>query len=235
MYMYRLHSTEFSKAMKYINTVILPVGSTEVHGPHCALGTDNLIPEELARRLNEVFDREVMVAPTIPYGHSWGLSEFPGTINIDSDVFGRYVTAVGTEFLREGFRHIVLMNGHGGNIPVLAGVTERLADLGAKCLTFNWWTDYREAIGQVAPGIGHAGEDETSLLLAIDESLADVKLAGDHRIDMPGNVKFKGSFRLAYPQAMSGSGSQASATKGETLYNILVKTMADEIRRLWTY
>lgn len=235
MYLNALHSTGFAKAIQSAKTVILPIGSTEAHGPHCALGTDHLIPDELAQRINGVLGDQIMIAPTIPYGHTWGLAPFPGTINVASDVFGAYVTAVGEELIRQGFEYIVLLNGHGGNIPSLSGVTEALSDAGGKCLTLNWWVDYREAIAKIAPGTGHGGEDETSLVLGIDEVLADATLAVDHDIDMPMNVKFKDSFKVAYPNAQSGDGSKATREKGLALYEILVQHIIEDIKVLWRY
>lgn len=235
MYLQELNTTRFEEVIQKINTVILPIGSTEAHGPHCALGTDNLIPAELVKRINDKLGEEVMIAPPIQYGHTWGLAPFPGTINIDSDVFAAYVTAVGAELIRTGFKYIVLLNGHGGNIPSLQGVTEKLSDMGAKCLTINWWIDYKSEISKVAPGTGHAGEDETSLVLAIDEHLAEVSLASDHMIDMPSSIKFKGSFQLSYPRAQSGEGSKATREKGLELYNIMTKGMIEDIQLLWKY
>lgn len=235
MYLQDLNTTRFGEVVQKIDTVVLPIGSTEAHGPHCALGTDNLIPAELAKRIDGKLGDKVMIAPAISYGHTWGLAPFPGTINVDSDVFAAYVTAVGAELIRQGFKYIVLLNGHGGNIPSLQGVTEKLSDIGAKCLTLNWWVDYKSEISRVAPGTGHAGEDETSLVLAIDESLAEVSLAADHVIDMPGSIKFKGSFQRSYPQAQSGEGSKATREKGLELYHILTKAIIEDIQLLWKY
>lgn len=235
MYLQELNSTRFGEEIQRLNTVILPIGSTEAHGPHCALGTDNLIPAELAKRIDAVLGDKVMIAPPIPYGHTWGLAPFPGTLNIESDVFAAYVTAVGSELLRQGFKYLVLLNGHGGNIPSLAGVTEKLADQGAKCLTLNWWVDYKAKISQVAPGTGHAGEDETSLVMSIDQRFADLALAADHVINMPANVKFKGSFTWSYPQAQSGEGSKATVEKGLEIFNILTDAIISDIQVLWNY
>ncbi|MHB1654553.1 MAG: creatininase family protein [Desulfitobacteriaceae bacterium] len=235
MYMEHMNSTRFAEKVKSVKTVILPIGSTEAHGLHCALGTDNMIPAELAYRINAEMEDEVVVAPPITYGHNWGMESVPGTINIPTNLYADFLTVVGTELVRHGFEYIIILNGHGGNIPALTSATERISDAGAKILTVNWWVDYRDQIAEIASGTGHGGEDETSMILALNENYAELPLAVDHDIDMPSNIKFKGSVQLAYPNHQSGAGSKASAAKGEQIFQLLTKTIMNDIRRLWSY
>lgn len=237
MYMMNLTMHEFIRQMeeKRVNTVLIPIGMLEAHGEHCALGTDMLIPREFVRRLESRVGDKVMVAPEIPYGHSFALAPFRGTIDVPARVFEDYVAAIGGEFIKQGFRHIVLFNGHGGNMPSLSNVSERLADLGAYMLTINWWLDYRDHIVPIAPAVGHAGEDETSCVLAIDPSLVEMEYAHDHEDTVSRKIKAKDLGRRIYPHANSGNATQATAEKGESIYNALVEDILADLASFWAF
>lgn len=234
MYMMDLNLRQFKEAMESgIDTVILPIGMVEAHGPHCSLGTDVLIPREFLRRLDEVIGEKVIIGAEIPYGHSWALQSFAGTIDVSADAFSNYVFEVGKEFQRQGFQSIVLFNGHGGNMSSLNVVAEKLADLGLTVLSINWWLDYRETIKTITPEPGHAGEDETSLVLAISESLAETTNVGNNEIMISTKIKYQNSGRDMFQDAYSGNAGAATAEKGEKLYEALVPLMLKDIQDMW--
>jgi creatinine amidohydrolase len=233
MYMTELNMTTFAEARKHINTIILPIGMVEAHGPHCSLATDILIPREFLRRLNPIIGENVVIAPEISYGHSWENSPFPGTINISTETFGNYVYEIAKGFLEQGFNNIVFFNGHGGNRSSLSVVSERLAELNGVVLSINWWVDYRDEIKTIVDNPGHAGEDETSLMLAIDQNYADVSLVGHHEIDLPRNIVFKDWGKSAFPEAYFGNAGAATAEKGEKIYQELLPIILKEFESLW--
>lgn len=218
-----------------VDTVLIPIGMLEAHGEHCALGTDTLIPREFVRRLEALVGDKVVMAPEIPYGHSWGLAPFPGTLDVPGRVFADYVTAVGEQLFEQGFRNIVLFNGHGGNTSALSFVSERLADIGAIVLTINWWVDYRDLIVQHAPAFGHAGEDETSCVLAIRESLVEMEHAHRHIESISRKLKFTGMQKWSYPNANNGDATVATAAKGEAIYEALIPAILRDMEEMWTY
>lgn len=80
--MANLTMSSFQEISKEIDTVLIPIGMIEAHGPHCSLATDILIPREFCRRLDKVIGDSILIAPEIPYGHSWGLALFPSTIDV---------------------------------------------------------------------------------------------------------------------------------------------------------
>lgn len=235
MYMKDLNSSQFKELQTNNDTVILPIGMVEAHGPHSSLATDILIPREFIRRLEPVIGSKVLVAPEISYGHSWENAPFPGTINISSEVFGKYVSEVAKEFYRHGFKNIILFNGHGGNRNALKVVTEDLAQLGATVLTVDWWVDYRDEIMKITKSPGHAGEDETSLVLAIDKNLADVSLVGHHEVTLPRKLVYKNWSKDAFPDAYFGDAGSATAEKGERIYDALLPIIISEIELLWNH
>jgi creatinine amidohydrolase len=233
MYMMNLTATQFKEIKKSVGTVLLPIGTMETHGPHCSLGTDVWIPREFVRRLDQEIGDRVLMAPEVAYGHSWALAPFEGTIDISADAFSQYVYEIGKEFHRNGFEQIILFNGHGGNIPSLSIVVEKLADLGMKVLTINWWVDYREQIMEITKEPGHGGEDETSLVLAIDENLADPTLVGNHQVKMNPKIKFANYGKVVFKDGYLGNAGNATAEKGERLYQMMMKLVLTDIEDLW--
>lgn len=236
MYMMALNMETFQKFRETSNTVLLPIGMIEAHGPHCSLGTDILIPREFIKRLEGVLGDKILMAPEIPYGHSFGLAPFAGTIDVSAEAFTAYVLDIAKGFLQQGFRNIILFNGHGGNMSCLNTISEKLADLDANVLSINWWVDYRDTIVQFAPDTGHAGEDETSVVMAIDERLVEMTdRVGQHTIPVPRNIKFKDMGLTSYPHAYSGNAALASAEKGEQIIQALLPLIVHDIEALWEF
>lgn len=234
MDMMTMNLTAFKKIQNQIDTVLIPIGMVEAHGPHCALGTDVLIPREFVKRLESLVGDKVLMAAEVAYGHSWGLAPFAGTIDVSAKAFSHYVYEIGKGFYQNGFKNIILLNGHGGNIASLNTVTEKLADLGAMTLMLSWFIDYREDIKEITPHPGHAGEDETSLVLAIDPNYATTKGIGHHEIQVSKKIKFKDGGRVMYPEAFSGNAGAATVKKGEALYNLIVNSIVKDIEMMWS-
>lgn len=233
MDMMTMNLKRFQELQKSVNTVLIPIGMIEAHGPHCALGTDVLIPREFVRRLEEKIGDKILMAPEITYGHSWGLAPFAGTIDVSAEAFLNYVFEICKGFYQNGFENIILFNGHGGNNSSLDIVTEKLADLSVRTLTINWFIDYREDIKKITPDPGHAGEDETSLVLAINEDYAYTDGVGSHEIPLPKRFRFKEGGKTLYPEAFSGNAEAATSEKGQQLYQLLTDLIIEDIGRLW--
>ncbi|NHM32972.1 creatininase family protein [Neobacillus terrae] len=234
MYMMDLSLRQFEDVLKSgVDTAILPIGMVEAHGPHCSLGTDVLIPREFLRRLDRIIGEKVVIGAEISYGHSWALQSFKGTIDVSVEAFSNYVFEVGKEFHRSGFKNLVFFNGHGGNINSLNTVGEKLADLGLTILMINWWVDYRDTIKTIAAEPGHAGEDETSLVLAISESLADTSQVGNHQIELSPKIKYRNWGRSIFPEGYLGNAGAATVEKGEKLYQAMIPLMLKDFEDMW--
>jgi len=156
VYWEQLTTRRFAELMPDMKTALLPTGTVEAHGLHCPLGTDNYAPQALAARLETRHPDRVLVAPAIPYGHSWELEDWPGTLSIPAEAFQQYVTEVGRAMLRWGIRDIVVLNGHGGNNGALGHAAEAIADAGGRVVITNWWLDYSRDILTVT-SLGDAG------------------------------------------------------------------------------
>ena len=154
-----------------IDTVLLPLGTIEAHGV-AANGTDILAPVAMARAIASRVN--AMIAPVIPYGFTGVLDAYPGGFTIPEDTYRAYVRAVLVGLARNKFKNIVILNGHGGGqtaiISVLAQDVGRETD--TRILVVNWWSYCSDVTLEVfGQDGGHAGENETAYVMAIDPSL----------------------------------------------------------------
>ena len=156
--------------------VIIPIGSTEQHGPTGFVGTDALCPELIAHAIGERLD--VLVAPTISVGMAQHHLGFPGSVTLRPSTLIAVVQDTVNSLARHGFTRFFFLNGHGGNIAtVTAAFSEIYAEssLGTaghnrpslRCTLHNWWecesvkAISKECFGQ-AEG-SHATPSEVSL------------------------------------------------------------------------
>lgn len=141
------------------DVALLPVGSTEQHGPHAPLATDTLNAESVADAAADAYEDDVVVAPSIPVGVSEEHRQFTGTLWVSPDTFRDYVREVAASLASHGWDRIIVVNGHGGNVPALGEVTATVSRHDdAYAVPFTWF----DAID--ADGMGHAGPVETAFL-----------------------------------------------------------------------
>ena len=163
------------------DTVIVPVGSTEQHGPHGPLLTDVLVPVEVARRVAP--RAGALVAPSINYGLSYPHAGFTGVVHLRIATFMALVEDVAVGLATMGFRRIVFLNGHYDNTLAIAYACANAADrlpAGARAFPVNYWDGMTadEAAEYFGPTAGlHANRAETSAVMAIDPALVDMDRA----------------------------------------------------------
>ncbi|WP_254536921.1 creatininase family protein [Halomarina litorea] len=139
---------------------LLPVGSTEQHGPHAPLGTDVYTAEAVAEAGAGAYGGDLLVAPAIPVGVAEEHRRFPGTLWVREDTFRQYVSDVVGSLAHHGVERCVVVNGHGGNVAALREVCGRLTrDEVAYTLPFTWF----DSVSHEVP-MGHGGARETALL-----------------------------------------------------------------------
>lgn len=144
----------------------LPIGSTEQHGPHAPLGTDAIAAEAVADAGADRYDGDVIVGPRIDVGVAEEHRQFPGTAWVSPDTFRAYVREVVDSLAYHGFDRVVLVNGHGGNVPALGEVAATITRHGdAYAVPFTWF----DAIG--ASNMGHGGPVETAAMRHVTPDL----------------------------------------------------------------
>jgi creatinine amidohydrolase len=147
---------------------VVPVGSTEQHGPHAPLGTDAYTAEAVAEAGADSYDGEVVVAPEIPVGVAAEHRQFTGTLWVSEDTFRDYVRETVASLAHHGWDRVVLVNGHGGNVSALREVAGTIArEDDAYAVPFTWF----EAVGDHGDDMGHGGPLETALLRTIAPDL----------------------------------------------------------------
>jgi len=161
-------------AFKRTSFVVVPLGSTEQHGPHLPLGTDFLVAKELARRVGERAD--VIVTPTLPVGYAQYHAVFPGTLSLSEETLTRALIEICDNLLRYGATHFLFVNGHGGNMVALRRCGEWLRERCVPAAVSCWW-EMTQVVNPEWLALGHGDYVETSAILALDETLPDMPAA----------------------------------------------------------
>ncbi|MHB1610452.1 MAG: creatininase family protein [Sulfobacillus sp.] len=234
VYWERLTTKTFQEqVLNQIDTAILPCGSVEAHGMHCPLGTDNIAPIEFAARLESLYPDRLLVLPAVPYGHTWDLAQWPGTISVSNRAFSQYVGEVGTNLSRWGIRNIILMNGHGGNVGALQEAMEPMAEAGMRAVLVNWWLDYSQDILTITTGQGHAGEDETAVMLAMAKDWVRMDDASFNPYKPKFRVKAQGIQDKSLRHATTGDGRLGTKEKGDKIIEVVISRLSTLLMDLW--
>ena len=161
-------------AFQRSDLVVVPIGSTEQHGPHLPLSTDFLVAQHIAERVGDALD--AIVAPVLPFGYAPYHMDFAGTVTLDDATLRAAILHTCLSLMRHGARRFIVVNGHGGNTASAESVAMELSGRGALCAVSQWWELARE-LNPSWPDFSHAGIAETSMVLAIDPAAADMSAA----------------------------------------------------------
>jgi len=230
--------------LKEIDVALLPVGAIEQHGPHLPLDTDAWDAEHLARRVaEECAPPRPLVLPLVPYGVSYAHEDFAGTLSVSPEALSRYVYEIGMSAARHGITKLVILNGHGGNIPTLqfaAQMINKEAHI-FTCVDTGETSDRDVAELVVTRGDVHAGEIETSTSLATRPELVRMERA---RKFVPSFVSqymdFGASRRVEWfshtarisPSGVLGDPTQASREKGRRIWDLMIRHLVEFVRAL---
>jgi len=158
-----------------IQTVFLPVGTLEAHGV-INNGADIIAPEKFSEALAPQVN--ALIAPTITYGATRSLSRYPGSFGISDEVLRGLYYEVMRGLAEMGFKNIIVLNGHGPNRPILDAAAQKLfLESKVRILVVDWWSYASDIIKEVfGENGGHAGNNETAAIMAIDPSLVHKEL-----------------------------------------------------------
>jgi creatinine amidohydrolase len=240
---------EVSAFLAEHQTVIVPTGSTEQHGPHGPLLTDVIVPTEVARRIAPTVG--ALVAPAINYGLSYPHVGFTGLVHIRIPTFMALVEDVAASLASIGFTRIVFLNGHYDNTYAIAYACANAADrlpAGVRAFPVNYWDGMtaEEAGEYFGPTSGlHANRAETSAVMAVDAALVDIDAANAEMPPFPevGNApavhtafffSAPGSVHRASESGTWGDAREASAEYGERYLEVVTAAtirVLDDIER----
>ncbi len=217
--------------------VLLPVGSTEPHGPHLPLATDAILSEHACLHAAEALRaREVaaVVAPTLPYGVTRYAAEFAGAVSLSPDTTARVVEELLAGWIAAGFARACVVNNHlePEHVAALAAAVGRVPGaLFANQLTKRWGRTLSEEFRR---GDCHAGRYESSLVLAArPELVRDEVRAGLAPVPISLAVAIregKTTFRaMGSERAYFGAPAEATAAEGDDLYQRLAAMVTAEV------
>lgn len=227
--MFEMTSPEVREAIANgFDTVIVPFGATEQHGPHLPLGTDSIIGAEIGDRVARKLGN-ALLAPTMCIGLSEHHMKFAGSITLGASTFAAVVHDYCTSLARHGFKHIVLIPSHGGNfapiqqaaqvirptLPDVQLITVASLDV---LLSLLHSTAAKNGISAAASG-AHAGENETSMMLAFCPQWVKIEKAqtgfiGDF-LKVQGQA-FADGIKAISANGVLGDPLPAKASAGET-------------------
>ena len=162
---------ELREALSEESVALVPLGSTEQHGPHLPLATDHLIAEALATAAAE--ETGAVRTPTVNVGVSPHHRQFPGTMWVDAPEFRDYVESFTRHLTYHGIDRVIYVNAHGGNVQHLREVGRRLHEDGeAYAIEWMWDESIPDLVDDLFEHNGpHAGPKETAMITHIAPDL----------------------------------------------------------------
>ena len=153
------------------SVAVVPIGSTEQHGPHLPEGTDHMIADALARAAAARTGH--LCTPPLPIGVSSHHRQFPGTMWVEPPIFRDFVESFSRNLAYHGIDRFVYVNAHGGNVAHLREVGRRLHDDGtAYAIEWMWDESIPDLIDEVFETPGpHGGPKETAMIMHIANDL----------------------------------------------------------------
>ena len=225
-----LHQSTWQEVETYLENsrgIIIPIGSTEQHGPNGLLGTDALCPEIIAHEASKTSD--LLVAPTFNVGIAQHHLGFTGTITLRPSTMLAALQDWIDSLVRHGFDRIYFLNGHGGNVPTIqAAIAESYSDWslsGEPCpyrlASRNWWelpgmAQVCRDVFPVADG-SHATASEVAVTYyGYPGSVKNVEMTP--KVAPEGHFADAADYRATFPDGRIGSDpSQATPEKGEII------------------
>lgn len=240
----KLTAPELRKLADADAIVLLPVASTEQHGPHLTTGVDTFLCGEACRRTAQLVSahRPIVVAPTVWMGLAEHHVALGGTFSLSLTTWHALLRDLCRSILNAGFRRICIVNGHGGNMAALAALTTDLTrELDAPIATTSYWnlphaSGAFDEILETQTGVQHACEAETSMMMAVKaECVRQDRLAeatGPNRsmgAAVGGALMVWRSFADMTPTGVLGDATCATPQKGEQLLDVAARQLADEL------
>jgi len=243
---------ELAEIIPKLEVAIIPTGSTEIHGPHLGVGNDILSSTWVAEKVAKIMYPRAIVVNVLWIGvapHNM-CKPFPGTITLTAETYMRVLSEVVESLLKHGVRRVVFLNGHGGNVAPNITACREIREMlyykygvNMEVGALSYWDVipdevWREVL-EVAPEqrIGHGGEAETSILMAIAPHAVrtDYMVPPDTR-PRPRPKIFRAWYQDEYsPDGHTDDARAASKEKGEKLLEAAVKGCVAAIEDFITF
>ncbi len=241
---------EVEKVIQDEKVVLLPLGSLEQHGPHLPIDIDTVAAYEVCKRIAKKIPDIAVTMPPIYYTHAEISMGFPGTIDIQPTHFIDYLYDVCESLVKHGFKRIVMVSGHGINPPFMQIVSMMITSrYPAICSGAAYFDFAKPEVRKIVEHGAHAGEFETSMLLALKPENVDMsKAVRDWNIYM-GLKSSKYAYRnfidrspiffIDHLSRFSATGiigdpTKATKEKGQKLIKVIVDDMVEYVKEFRT-
>jgi creatinine amidohydrolase/Fe(II)-dependent formamide hydrolase-like protein len=239
----QLHLSSWPEVEAYLATskaILIPIGSTEQHGPNGLIGTDAICAEIIAERAGD--EAGILVGPTFNVGQAQHHMAFAGTITLRPSTMIAAVCDWAQSLAHHGFERLYWLNGHGGNSATINaafseiyhGVTLGPGRAPLRCMLRNWWdlpgvTDLCKQLFPVGEG-SHAAPSEVSVTyFACPEAIKHVAMSP--KIAPTGPITDAEDYRRRFPDGRIGSDpSQANVEAGAKLVAAAAKALIAEFK-----
>lgn len=236
---------ELENKKEKIELVIVPLGSTEQHGPNTTLATDTVRAREMAKMIGEIYGDRVLIAPTLPIGLSYHHMKFPGTLTFTLDTYLKIARDICWSFKQHGMNKILFITGHGGNKrPIHEFATEAKRDFDMDIYISSMGGSLVRELSK-AHGFGefkgHACEVETSqvMVLAPDhvryESLEAAKFRENTKY-LDKAFAYDGGVFWDYHEVSEngalGDATKASAEFGKEMNDLVISKITNFIDKI---
>lgn len=232
---------EIEDYLKRSTAIIVPIGSTEQHGPNGLIGTDAICPTAIAKRLSARIN--VLIGPTLAVGMAQHHLGFPGSISFRPSTLLAVIRDVVESLLVQGFTHVYFLNGHGGNVATVTSAFSEIwsaasfagdAKDAPRLRLRNWYLGPRvKALSDELYGRAegsHATPSEVSLSwYAHPEAVKAVSL--DPEIAPSGAIRDAADYRRQFPDGRIGSNpGLASVEHGERILEAAVEDTLEDFQ-----
>jgi creatinine amidohydrolase len=221
--------------------VVLPLGSTEPHGPHLPLGTDTFQVTRLCRLAVEQANSKgarALLYPALPITNNANVRRFPFALRVGIRTLMSMLVDIATQCKEDGIKKVVIVNGHGGNPATIDAATREIS--GMDDMPFVCWTSGFTPNGFVSPiehPSEHGGECETSRMMWIRPQLVHEDKLDDNpvaqlRVKALANMNFVRPWHIYVPVSAGGETRKASAQKGKEIIEAEAAALASMLLEL---
>ncbi len=240
--LHEMSTAEVTRALEETDLALISFGAIEQHGAHLPLGTDAFITEETIRRvLRKLGDRgRRAIGCVIRIGISHNFLSFPGSITLSTETFIQAHIEICQCLLQQGFHRFAIVSGNGGNVNACKIAMEKIAREPNVSVIFIDPLPYqylnRDKIVKAPKLDHHAGEAETSKILAVHPELVDIALAEPIPMAeaLVARTKFGagvtspiGDWKKIAPRGYVGDPTLAEASTGDRLYELNAEWITD--------
>lgn len=247
----------FREAVDKDPVMVVPMGSTELEGPHLPLGTDTIVAEGIAQRLP--VDAGILIGPTLPVGYSKWFLPYPGTITLETETLIRVLVEYIESLITAGVQRFVFLNAHKGNNAAIESAARRIIESHrVRIGMLSIWKlahdlcALKDKIAEEGK-FTHSGELMTSVVMALaPETVVKNRIRADTVKSMEnsllnlknslGETEFMGSVQIVFQKiehvtdsGTLGDPTAASAEKGEVVIKRIVeyaRAFIEEFRKL---